>query len=817
MQNISSLFFKLTLIIVAFHFVIHFIQKLLSFIISLTRIKTKGLKRERLKALVCSKKTIVPLLVVTILFLALGSIWVTKGITFNYSFLTKFLVFALTIMYVYIIYSSKPSFVVLKAIVILFSLLGLFLFLSFASGFGREWRGIKAGSGLTINYYNPNFAAEVLFFVIIFSFVGVFIFRPFILKFYFVSIIFLANVLLYLTSARNPYITIVFSFLFSYLSYLFLKRKKERKMTNIILSASLVLSPLLFANIYTIVCYYLDKYNIKINIGGKAADTRYEVWVNSFKEFLKKPIIGCYSTLGDGSGSFQLHNSHIDVLVAYGLPIFILLSVCLFIIYYDLITESQKRKNGFLGIMLAASAIIFGFSEASFLYSGSATFVIAFLMIWLPKMPLVSNKFVQSFELTGNQYIFNNKTTMKVLSINSVYKKGSTGSIVHDIHTGILEDGYESFVIYGRGTITSDRNVIKIGNEIYSKFNQFLFKVFKRESMICFINTFRIIDTILEIKPDIVHLHGTNDYYMNFKLLLHFLAKKRIKTIITLHSELLYLGNCGGNAYECTNWSKENGLMCNGCPLSKKQTPTKELKTKRDCFKAFPLDCLTVTTVSPWLESRAKQSYVMQGTQIITIENGINVKEIPNINEDESTIENDKTVIFITASLDNPNKGSKYLKQLALENKDIKFKVFSLEKTTQDFPTNIHIFPPTTNKQTLYNQIMKADCTLILSKSETFSMPVIESLCCGTPVVGFAAGGPESRALPNYSTFVKYGDINDLSKAMIKMINKKFLHKTISSEAISLYSNARMLCRYLNLYKQMIKEKPIFSYYEVNI
>ena len=40
--------------------------------------------------------------------------------------------------------------------------------------------------------------------------------------------------------------------------------------------------------------------------------------------------------------------------------------------------------------------------------------------------------------------------------------------------------------------------------------------------------------------------------------------------------------------------------------------------------------------------------------------------------------------------------------------------------------------------QQLYSAV---DLTLITSQRETFSMPVAESLCCGTPVVGFDTGG----------------------------------------------------------------------------
>ena len=39
---------------------------------------------------------------------------------------------------------------------------------------------------------------------------------------------------------------------------------------------------------------------------------------------------------------------------------------------------------------------------------------------------------------------------MKVAQVNVVFKKGSTGKIVYDLHSMLLENGHESIVCYGR-------------------------------------------------------------------------------------------------------------------------------------------------------------------------------------------------------------------------------------------------------------------------------------------------------------------------------------------------------------------------------
>ena len=63
---------------------------------------------------------------------------------------------------------------------------------------------------------------------------------------------------------------------------------------------------------------------------------------------------------------------------------------------------------------------------------------------------------------------------MKVLQVNCVYKKGSTGKITYDIHTELLKQGIESVVCYGRGENVQDKFVYKTCGELYSKVNHFL-------------------------------------------------------------------------------------------------------------------------------------------------------------------------------------------------------------------------------------------------------------------------------------------------------------------------------------------------------
>ena len=96
-----------------------------------------------------------------------------------------------------------------------------------------------------------------------------------------------------------------------------------------------------------------------------------------------------------------------------------------------------------------------------------------------------------------------------------------------------------------------------------------------------------------------------------------------------------------------------------------------------------------------------------------------------------------------------------------------------------------------------------ADATLLTSERETFSMVTAESLCCGTPVAGFEAGGPESIALPEFSRFVPYGDTDALGEALLGIMSQGTDRNRLAKEAKELYSGRRMAEEYINLYKEM--------------
>ena len=82
-------------------------------------------------------------------------------------------------------------------------------------------------------------------------------------------------------------------------------------------------------------------------------------------------------------------------------------------------------------------------------------------------------------------------------------------------------------------------------------------------------------------------------------------------------------------------------------------------------------------------------------------------------------------------------------------------------------------------------------------------MVTAESLCCGTPIVGFKAGAPEQIALPEFSTFVEFGKIDALKEKLLEFLSNPKDSQLISQEA-DCYSKKVMAENYVELYYNLM-------------
>ena len=152
-------------------------------------------------------------------------------------------------------------------------------------------------------------------------------------------------------------------------------------------------------------------------------------------------------------------------------------------------------------------------------------------------------------------------------------------------------------------------------------------------------------------------------------------------------------------------------------------------------------------------------------------------------------------------------KGGWYVLHLAEEMPDAVFLVAGKHRIHGSIPENVTLLGEIRDQTLLAQYYSLADLTVLTSKRETFSMICAESLCCGTPVVGFCAGAPEQISLPQYSRFVPNGDPDALKESVRQMLDAPFDAQQIAQAARERYAKETMIEKYKALYREVLCSK----------
>ncbi|MCF0117892.1 MAG: glycosyltransferase [Bacilli bacterium] len=405
---------------------------------------------------------------------------------------------------------------------------------------------------------------------------------------------------------------------------------------------------------------------------------------------------------------------------------------------------------------------------------------------------------------------------MKVIQINCVYGKGSTGKITADLHNALLENGVDSYVFYGRGIKSTDKNVIKVSRDFGSRVRRLFSSITGEIFAFSVLTNVKMHSMIKKIKPDLVHLQCINGYCFDVYRLISFLKKQNIPTVLTMHAEFMYTGGCG-YSLECDQYKKG----CVKCPRLKSglgvygfDRVKKNYKRMLNAFKNFDVK---VVGVSDWISNRAKESLIMQRNKIITIHNGINTndvfypREYYDLYKKYSIPTNKKIVLTVLPNLQSDLKGGPFFLKLAQEMlkrcSNFHFIIIGAKDTNINYCNNLTIISYTENQIELAKFYSMADVFFLGSKMDNYPTVCVEANSCGTPVVGFDVGGVSETIKENLGEVVPYGDIKLVEDKLIFWAERKsIISREIRDKIMAYNSTERMVSDYIFLYKEILNE-----------
>lgn len=394
---------------------------------------------------------------------------------------------------------------------------------------------------------------------------------------------------------------------------------------------------------------------------------------------------------------------------------------------------------------------------------------------------------------------------MRVLFINTVFGRGSTGRIVADLGKMLEANGHEFKVAYGRGDSNPDAHCYRIGNKLGVYIHAGLSRFTDRAGFYSKKATKKLVEFIREYNPDLIHLHNLHGYYLNIEILFSFLADEfKGRVIWTLHDCWAFTGHCVHfTNIGCDKWK----TGCNHCP-EKKEYPVsilcdrseKNYSDKKKLFTA--LKNLEIVTVSEWLKNTVESSF-LKDTKVRCIYNGVDTKRfrpVQNKVKEELGISGKKMILLVSDGWTEKKGFSTVCEVAKAAPSDWKFVIVGLTKRQiAELPETIIGFERIWNQDKLIEFYSAADVFFNPSLEETFGLVTAEAMACGTPAVVM-----NSTACPELIVDDSCGQVLDLNSSVesyIAAIRDTLLKQ---NNIIMNFSNELFVQNYYRLYKESI-------------
>lgn len=402
---------------------------------------------------------------------------------------------------------------------------------------------------------------------------------------------------------------------------------------------------------------------------------------------------------------------------------------------------------------------------------------------------------------------------MRIVQINSVCGRGSTGKICVAVSELLSKKGVENYILYSRWR--SDYPLAtKYGDDHDAKWQAFREKLYGTCGFEAKRATRNLIKCLAEIKPDIVHLHILHSHDCNLTMLFDYLRNKHIKVFWTFHDCWAITGYCPHfDMINCAKWK----VSCGHCPDWKRfswffDRSEEMLNRKKTMVEGLDL---TIITPSEWLAGIVKDSF-MKDFPVKVINNGIDLNVFKPMRHKDGGFDDvkkqygldGKKILLGVANVWSESKGfSDYCKLAAVLPDDMRIVLIGLDEGHRtDLPQNILGLPRTKTQEELVDWYSLADVVLNLSYEETFGMTTVEGFACGTPCVAY--NKTASKEFDDGATCIVV-DAGNMDKVMIaiKDLLKQDgdgLKQQCRERALRQYDQKNVLGKYVELYSDQL-------------
>jgi glycosyltransferase involved in cell wall biosynthesis len=320
-------------------------------------------------------------------------------------------------------------------------------------------------------------------------------------------------------------------------------------------------------------------------------------------------------------------------------------------------------------------------------------------------------------------------------------------------------------------------------------------------------------------EADIIHLHWINGGFLSLRSLTELLHMGK-PVVWTFHDMWPFTGGCH-YALDCKEYTRE----CGQCPYLKKPSKgdlSHRIWKKKE--KLFSSSQVTVVTPSHWLQECVRASSLLHHWEVVTIHNPIDHEIFKPVDRERACqilgLDPSKLyILFGAATMTNMLKGFHYFRE-AIQNlagkpdevRDVEILLFGKTRgdVPQSFPLNTRNVAFVQSTRTMVELFSAAHLFVIPSLQDNLPNTILESMFCGTPVVGFKTGGiPEMIDHRVNGYLVNYKSSSDLAEGIRWVLNAdsyKRLSQDTRDLAVKRFSQDRSVQMHMDLYNRLINK-----------
>ena len=344
---------------------------------------------------------------------------------------------------------------------------------------------------------------------------------------------------------------------------------------------------------------------------------------------------------------------------------------------------------------------------------------------------------------------------MRVLLLSTSDLNGGAARAAYRLHKALREGGIESHMLVFN-KLSDDEHVIgaqypvaRAERFLYNRVDDYATRRWKTDPYVRFSLSYtssQVLKEIDRINPDIINLHWINKGFVSIERL----GRLKRPIVWTLHDMWAFTGGChydGG----CGKFEH----VCGACPvLNSSRTKDLSYWIYQRKKNAYPLmRDLTIVTPSQWLAQQAQASSLLSHREVCVIPNALDTAsyrpvDATALRQRLAIPEGKPLVLFgsMGAEIDQ-RKGYTLLmsavEKLIQHSTNFEIAIFGSADERENLfqGIRVHSLGKLSSETALAEVYSAATVTVVPSRQENLGNVIMESLACGTPVVGFDIGG----------------------------------------------------------------------------